>query len=136
MTAKVARLLEPVLQQPATVHKAAIASESSNTQWHVADSKEFVFSGTDNGLKNDDNYWSPPMKRYKLRFVLRDKCKTLENVSESSLLTDPSNPNDLTYMDELLRSIQEYMIAVPELLIHRDMLKLDVNFKHDLLRAV
>ncbi|RCH99522.1 hypothetical protein CU097_004873, partial [Rhizopus azygosporus] len=53
-----------------------------------------------------------------------------------SLLTDPSNPNDLTYMDELLRSIQEYMIAVPELLIHRDMLKLDVNFKHDLLRAV
>ncbi|CAO3700131.1 unnamed protein product [Rhizopus microsporus] len=76
------------------------------------------------------------MKRYKLRFVLRDKCKTLENVSESSLLTDPSNPNDLTYMDELLRSIQEYMIAVPELLIHRDMLKLDVNFKHDLLRAV
>ena len=28
------------------------------------------------------------------------------------------------------------MIAVPELLIHRDMLKLDVNFKHDLLRAL
>ena len=38
MTAKVARLLEPVLQQPATVHKAAIASESSNTQWHVVQS--------------------------------------------------------------------------------------------------
>ncbi|CEI88078.1 hypothetical protein RMCBS344292_02478 [Rhizopus microsporus] len=89
-------------QKPAITHETAHASQSSNTQRHIVQkyghgiakvedyqlslqinpSEEFIFSGTDNGLKIMTSTVPLTMKRFKLHLELRDKYKALENIDE------------------------------------------------------
>ncbi|CEG74258.1 hypothetical protein RMATCC62417_09496 [Rhizopus microsporus] len=88
-------------QKPATTHETATASQSSNTQWHVVPkyghgiakvedcrlspqvnhSEEFIFSGTDNGLKTMTSIVPLTMKRFKFCLELRNKYKALEDAN-------------------------------------------------------
>ncbi len=49
---------------------------------HVNPSEEFIFSGTDNGLKTMTSTAPLTMKRFKYHLELRDKYKALENIDE------------------------------------------------------
>ncbi|CEG83428.1 hypothetical protein RMATCC62417_17350 [Rhizopus microsporus] len=88
-------------QKPAITHETATASQNSNTQWHVVQkyghgiakvencrlnpqvnpSEEFVFSGTDNGLKTMTSTVPLTMKRFKFHLELRNKYKALEDAN-------------------------------------------------------
>ncbi|CEG64345.1 hypothetical protein RMATCC62417_01331 [Rhizopus microsporus] len=88
-------------QKPAITHETATASQSSNTQWHVIQkyghgiakvedcrlspqvnpSEEFIFSGTDNGLKTMTSTVPLAMKRFKLHLELRNKYKALKDAN-------------------------------------------------------
>ncbi|KAG1265047.1 hypothetical protein G6F68_003892 [Rhizopus microsporus] len=88
-------------QKPAITHETAHASQSSNTQWHVVQkyghgitkvedcrlspqvnpSEEFIFSGTDNGLKTMTSTVPLIMKRFKFHLELRNKYKALEDTN-------------------------------------------------------
>ena len=88
-------------QKPAITHETAHASQSSNTQWHVVQkyghgitkvedcrlspqvnpSEEFIFAGTDNGLKTMTSTVPLIMKRFKFHLELRNKYKALEDTN-------------------------------------------------------
>ncbi|PHZ17467.1 uncharacterized protein RHIMIDRAFT_310176 [Rhizopus microsporus ATCC 52813] len=95
-------LYNAMKQQSVIAHKAAIASENSNDQWYVLQkhnhgivkvedcrislqanlSEEFIFSGTDSGLKTMTSTVPLTMKRFKFHLELRNKYKALGNTDE------------------------------------------------------